>query len=69
MRRGMPYEQSIREIMHATGSTREQAEFIYAIETGELDGDLIGEGGPQPLTDEQRRRVGLGPNPKPQRQQ
>lgn len=68
MRKGMPYAQSIREIMFAAGSTREQAELIYAIETGEIDGDIVVEDGPQPLTDEQRRRVGLGPNPLPNRQ-
>jgi hypothetical protein len=27
--------------MQATGKTEAEAEFIYAIETGEIDGDII----------------------------
>jgi hypothetical protein len=34
-------EDVIKIIMEATNSDRATAEFIYAIETGETDGDLI----------------------------
>ena len=34
-------ERRIRETMEATGVSRAEAEFIYAQETGEIEGDVI----------------------------
>ena len=34
-------ERRIDEIMEATGVSRAEAEFIYAQETGQIDGDVI----------------------------
>jgi hypothetical protein len=34
-------EHCIRETMEATGVMRAEAEFIYAQETGEIEGDVI----------------------------
>jgi len=38
---GLTEEEHITIIMQVTGASRANAEFIYAIETGEIDGDII----------------------------
>ena len=37
----LTYDDIIKIIMTATGKTEKEAQFIYAIEIGEIDGDVI----------------------------
>ena len=51
-------EAEIEEVMRATNLPRLEATALVARRHGEDVGDIVGPGGP--LTDEQRRRLGLG---------
>jgi hypothetical protein len=48
----------VEEIMRTTGVERPEAEFIAALERGEIDGDIVFT---RPPTPEERRRMGLDP--------
>jgi hypothetical protein len=52
------YEAEIGEVMRTTNLMRVEAAAIVARRYGETVDEIVGTGGP--LTDEQRRRLGLG---------
>jgi hypothetical protein len=60
MGKPMTREERVQEILRTTAVERIEAEFIAALERGEIDGDIVFT---RPPTPEERRRMGLDPLP------
>ena len=56
--RSSTHDAEIAEFMRTTGVERREAEFIAALERGEIDGDIVFT---RPPTPEERRRMALDP--------